>query len=42
MNEMQRKGEKKQGIADTEWKKRTEKNAEKEKMQRQINGHTTG
>lgn len=42
MNEMHRKGEKKQGIAHAEWEKRKEKNAEKEKMQRQINGHTTG
>lgn len=40
MNEMHRKGEKKQGIAVTEWKKRKGKNAEKEEMQRQINGHT--
>lgn len=42
MNEMHRKGKKKQGITITEWKKIKGKNAGKEEMQRQINGHTAG
>lgn len=39
MNELRRKREKKQGIADTEWEKKGKKNAEEE-TQRQVNGFT--